>query len=90
MHPIPFRDRAILTLMMQETEAVLSGSAAQNDAADRGGGGEDEQGDEAEDDEEEEAAWRNGDNYERLLQLGHVLGDVKKDRWRTRAAVSYS
>jgi len=77
--------------MMQETEAVLSGSAAQNDAADRGGGGgEDEQGDEAEDDEEEEAAWRNGDNYERLLQLGHVLGDVKKDRWRTRAAVSYS
>lgn len=43
--------------------------------------GEDEE--EAEDEEGEEEEW----DYERLLALGQALGDVKTERWRTRAQV---
>jgi len=57
-----------------------------------GGGGEDEQGDEAGDEEaseEEDSAMDRSDpdqwDYERLLQLGQVIGDVKTERWRIRA-----
>lgn len=77
----------MLTLMMQETEATLAGSHAAASQSQDGDVPADEAGDAVDGDEEEDAAWRNGDNYERLLALGHALGDVKKDRWRSRATV---
>merc|ERR1711907_219181 len=81
-------DRAALALVMQESANILR----QNNAlADRnnsqGEGEEDEEDDEGEedDDNDDEQAWAGGDHYERLLELGHILGDVKTERWRLRA-----
>ena len=50
-------------------------------------GGEDSVAEE-DDEQENEDAWTNGENYERLLELGHILGDVKTERWRIRAGVN--
>jgi hypothetical protein len=75
----------MLTLMMQESGAALVRAEDGHDANSNGAEIEDEEG--GDNDEAEEDAWRNGDNYERLLELGHVLGDVKKDRWRSKAKV---
>jgi hypothetical protein len=83
--------------MIQESEPAPTTTASNNNVADDGiereavdgeeGGGE-ESVTEEDDEQENEDAWTNGENYERLLELGHILGDVKTERWRIRAGVN--
>lgn len=67
---------------MQESANVIrqNNALSRNDSQEDGSDGGD--GEEEEDDED---AWTGGEHYERLLELGHVLGDVKTERWRLRA-----
>lgn len=77
-------DRAALALVMEESANVLQ----QNITATRAGSQdetEDGEEDEEEEEEDDEQAWTGGEHYERLLELGNVLGDVKTERWRLRA-----
>ena len=84
--------------MIQESEPVsttttsnnnnVAGEGIEREAGEGEGEGEGESATEEDEEQENEDAWANGENYERLLELGHILGDVKTERWRIRAGVN--
>ena len=78
-------DRAALALVMQESANILRQNSAITDRNNSQGEEDDDEGDGDEDDNDDEQAWAGGEHYERLLELGNVLGDVKTERWRLRS-----
>ena len=50
-----------------------------------GGAGSDNAGEDEDEEQDDDEAWADPNNYDRLLQLGAEIGDVKKDRWRRAA-----
>jgi len=72
-------DMRALELVLQEATGMVPGYHEQ---VNEEGYDETEEREEGEEDEEEDPTqW----DYERLLELGNVLGDVKTERWRLRA-----
>jgi hypothetical protein len=78
-------------LMSAEDLAALQAAVAESvdpallAAALPAGEGAGNAGEEEEEEQDDDEAWADPNNYDRLLQLGAELGDVKKDRWRRAA-----
>lgn len=66
-------DRRALEEAMQENNQLVQNIQSYEEA--------EEEEEEVEEGEEDEENW----DYERLLELGQALGDVKTERWRTRS-----